>query len=310
MARDAKEHPAIVAVSVPAESSNPDSFGTLNRPGKCRSVTRYTPAMANTQQYRQPFPPGRSEPCFCGSGRRFKHCCGSTDPGRSVPHGIEIVEDFLSPDECRDWVRFAASRPSERLRVIDWKADDPANARKLDDARVTERVDLGEDRARQLRELMERIYVFTIAPRLGRKFAWFESPQILKYNVGGFYQSHADADSYDRERGRWYHHLDRDISVLLYLNDEFEGGDLEFQYFGFRIRPRPGMLVWFPSDARYFHRANPVESGTRYAVVSWAALSDTAKIHDGLPDQAVLLDPEFLPASARPTGSVRKDGSS
>ena len=269
------------------------------------AATRYTRPMANTQQYRAPFPPGRSEPCFCGSGRRFKHCCGSTGPARSAPYGIEIVEDFLSAEECREWVDFAAARPSERLRVIDWKAADPAAASKLDDRRVTERVDMGE-----LRELMERIYVFTIASRLGREFAWFESPQILKYNPGGFYQAHADADSYDPERRRWYHHLDRDISVLLYLNEEFEGGDLQFPYFDFRIRPRPGMLVWFPSDARYFHRANPVESGTRYAVVSWAALSDTEKLHDGLPDRAVLLDPKFLPTSASHPGAQRSDGNS
>lgn len=218
---------------------------------------------------------------------------------RSVPHGIEIVEDFLSPDECREWVEFAADRPSERLRVIDWKAADPSVASKLDDRRVTERVHMGDDRDRQLRELVERTYVSTIASRLGRKFAWFESPQVLKYNVGGFYEAHADADSYDAERGRWHHHLDRDVSLLLYLNDDFEGGELQFEYFNFRIRPKPGMLVWFPSDARYFHRANPVQAGTRYAVVSWAALADTEKLHDGLPDRAVLLDPRFLPASMR-----------
>lgn len=259
--------------------------------------------MANPQQYRAPFPPGRSEPCFCGSGRRFKHCCGSADPMRPVPHGIEIVENFLSPDECREWVEFAATRPSSRLRIIDWKAEDPSVARKLDDQRVTERVDMGGDRDQQLRELVERIYVSDIAKRLGRSFAWFESPQVLKYKVGGFYEAHADADSYDPERGLWRHHVDRDISLLLYLNDDFEGGDLQFEYFNFRIRPRPGMLVWFPSDARYFHRANPVESGTRYAVVSWAALADTEKLYDQLPEYAVLLDPKFLPASMRPPGA-------
>jgi len=48
--------------------------------------------MANMQRYRAPFPPGRSEPCICGSGRRFNHCCGSADPMRSVPHGIETDE--------------------------------------------------------------------------------------------------------------------------------------------------------------------------------------------------------------------------
>ncbi|MGB0514308.1 MAG: 2OG-Fe(II) oxygenase, partial [Wenzhouxiangellaceae bacterium] len=220
---------------------------------------RYTPGMANEYTYRPPFPPGRSEACFCGSGRRFKHCCGSTDPARKVPHGIEIIENFLTAEECLDWVRFAATRPSRRLRVLDWEASDATRiVRKLDDRRVTERVNMGDERDQKLRDMMEHIYVSVIAPRIERKFAWFESPQMLKYNVGGFYQAHADADSYDPELRLWRHDLDRDISVLLYLNDEFEGGDLQFEYFDFRIQPKPGMLVWFPSDARYFHGENKI----------------------------------------------------
>jgi len=264
--------------------------------------------MANTQRYRPPFPPGRSERCFCGSGRRFKHCCGSSDPNRPAPHGIEIIENFLSPDECLDWVRFAATRSSKRLKVVDWEASTPTYvARKLDDRRVTERVHMGDERDQELRDLIKQIYVYTIAPGLGRKFAWFESPQMLKYNVGGFYQAHADSDSYDPDRGQWRHDLDRDISVLLYLNDEFEGGDLQFEYFNYRIQPKPGMLVWFPSDSRYYHGANPVRSGTRYAVVSWAALSDTEKLRERMPDKAMLLDSKFQPYSVPVSDSGPRD---
>lgn len=251
--------------------------------------------MAIEKPIRPAFPPGRSEPCFCGSGQRFKHCCGSSTPDRPPPHGIEIREHFLTADAAQDWVEFAAQRPSKRLQVIDWDASDPNRiTRKFDDRRVTERVHMG-DRESEFRDLMQRIYTETIGPRLGCEFAWFEPPQMLKYSVGGFYQAHADADSYDPATHRWRHDLDRDVSVLLYLNDEFSGGELAFEYFGYRLRPRPGMLVWFPSDSRYYHGANPVTSGTRYAIVSWAARSDTAKVRDVLPKQAVVLDPAFAP---------------
>ncbi len=255
--------------------------------------------MAIDKLFRPPFPPGRSEPCFCGSGRRFKHCCGSSAPGRPPPHGVEIIEGFLSPSEARQWAEFAATRPSKRLKVIDWDASDSTRiTRKLDDRRVTERVHMG-DRESGFRALMQRIYTDTIAPRMDCEFAWFEPPQMLKYSVGGFYQAHSDADSYDPPSGRWRHDLDRDVSVLLYLNAAFEGGDLVFEYFGYRLRPKPGMLVWFPSDARYYHGADPVTSGTRYAMVSWAARSDTAKVREVLPKQAVVLDPAFAPDSGR-----------
>ncbi len=247
---------------------------------------------------RDPFPPGRSEPCFCGSGRRFKHCCGSMEPGRPPPNGIEIRNDFLSPEQCRDWVEFAASRPSERLKVLDREASDSTHiAKKFHEGRVTERVDLG-DRVPELKELMQQIYSLIIGPHLDREFAWFETPHMLKYNTGGFYRAHADSDEYEPEHGRWAHALDRDISVLLYLNDAFEGGDLTFEYLAYRIQPRPGMLVWFPSDARYYHGAEPVTAGTRYALVSWAAFSDTAKLRDTPPESAVMLDPVLPPTAS------------
>ncbi len=29
------------------------------------------------------WPPGRNEPCWCGSGRKYKKCCGAAGPGES-----------------------------------------------------------------------------------------------------------------------------------------------------------------------------------------------------------------------------------
>jgi len=31
-------------------------------------------------------PPGRNQPCSCGSGRKYKHCCGKTPAGRFAPN--------------------------------------------------------------------------------------------------------------------------------------------------------------------------------------------------------------------------------
>src|SRR3984957_21350110 len=32
-------------------------------------------------------PPGRNEPCSCGSGRKYKHCCGNSSADRIAPPG-------------------------------------------------------------------------------------------------------------------------------------------------------------------------------------------------------------------------------
>jgi hypothetical protein len=238
---------------------------------------------------REPFPPGRLAPCFCGSGQRFKHCCGGAGQRGVAPYGIGIVPDFLGTDECRRMVELAGRCHSERLKVFDPDRSTPGKTvMRLDDRRVTERVDLRE-RHSVLDGWVRRALTNEIAPTVGREFEWFERPQLLKYGSGGFYQGHADSDLYLPDRQVWQKTLDRDISLLIYLNEEFTGGELHFEHFGFKIRPRAGMLVYFPSDARYMHAAQPVASGLRYAVVSWAAFSDEPRVKEQPPQKAVAL---------------------
>ena len=66
--------------------------------------------------------------------------------------------------------------------------------------------------------------------------------------------------------------MDRDISIIFFLNDEFEGGDLVFPELRIRIKPEPGMLVCFPSNHHYLHGVEPVTKGHRYSIVTWATV--------------------------------------
>lgn len=81
--------------------------------------------------------------------------------------------------------------------------------------------------------------------------------ELLKYEPGGFYSWHVD--HFDRHP--------RSLSALLFLNDDFKGGDLEFE--GLTVRPAPGRVAIFPSNFMFKHRVTTVEEGTRYACVTW-----------------------------------------
>jgi hypothetical protein len=226
------------------------------------------------------FPPGRNEPCFCGSGERFKHCCGNRSLNRPPPHGIGIASDFLSPQECRALVDLADTFEGDRFKVLDRARNlEPT----LDDTRVCERVTFGASQ-HVLDDLVARAFEEQIIPRTG-PIDWYEQPQLLRYGPGGFYVYHSDA--YDYEGGSWHKAADRDISLLLYVNDEYTGGELEFSSFTYTLRPRAGMLVWFPSDFRYLHMAKLVTSGRRYAVVSWAALSGVERVRPEPPNRSI-----------------------
>ena len=68
---------------------------------------------------RPPFELGRNDPCFCGSGEKFRRCCGSSSVTRPPPSGVVVVDNYLSPAECAEWVALLDRHGSERLKVID-----------------------------------------------------------------------------------------------------------------------------------------------------------------------------------------------
>ena len=53
-------------------------------------------------------------------------------------------------------------------------------------------------------------------------------------------------------------------SIVLYLNDNYTGGDLSFPEQGIKIKPEAGSLVIFPSVKPYFHASTPLISGNKY----------------------------------------------
>jgi predicted 2-oxoglutarate/Fe(II)-dependent dioxygenase YbiX len=82
---------------------------------------------------------------------------------------------------------------------------------------------------------------------------------VLKYSSGQKYDAHYDGSTADG----------RSISAIVYLNDEYIGGEIEFVNFGIKIKPEPGMLILFPSNYAYKHIAHPIVDGTKYAIVTW-----------------------------------------
>jgi hypothetical protein len=63
-------------------------------------------------------------------------------------------------------------------------------------------------------------------------------------------------------------------SMLFYINDDYEGGELYFPAIGFQYKPKPGDFITFPSYEKYTHGVRPVLSGSYRYVLSgfaWAA---------------------------------------
>jgi len=243
----------------------------------------------NKKTSRANFSPSRKDPCFCDSGASFGDCCGAAKRDRPPPHGVGIVPGFLDADTCRTWITRLRRQPRRPLGTVEAPARGTGHSETTHGGdRITDLVKAGRLR-RDIDRQVERAYQDVIAQVCGRRFAWFEYPQVLRYVPGGWYRAHADSEVCSANGRSWTKGIDRDMSLLLFLNDDFTGGELSFLKFKYTHRPRAGDLVFFPSDHRYVHQAEPVVKGLRWVVVSWAAFTDEPRVRDQPPPASILL---------------------
>lgn len=94
-----------------------------------------------------------------------------------------------------------------------------------------------------------------------------EAIQVLEYSSNQEYKFHHDISN--DPNSKEYH---RQISVVLYLNNNFEGGATEFPHQTFK--PLPGYGLFFPSNWCFPHSGQKVLSGKKRVVVTWYYVVD------------------------------------
>jgi Rps23 Pro-64 3,4-dihydroxylase Tpa1-like proline 4-hydroxylase len=100
----------------------------------------------------------------------------------------------------------------------------------------------------------EVVYPFAKANIKSREY----SVHLLRYEKGGYLPAHQDHGVSSRV-----------LSAVMYLNDDYEGGEMIFQNSGVSIKPEAGSIVFFPSNFLYIHEVAEIKSGTRYSMPHW-----------------------------------------
>jgi hypothetical protein len=93
---------------------------------------------------------------------------------------------------------------------------------------------------------------------------YWESFNFIRYRPGQHFMEHHD-------HGFSYNCT---VSLVTYLNDDYEGGGLYFRNQGITYTPREGDTVIFPSNFMYPHQALKVDSGIKYSLVTMLDYSD------------------------------------
>jgi hypothetical protein len=87
---------------------------------------------------------------------------------------------------------------------------------------------------------------------------------ILKYGENNFFDDHGDT-TFSHPRA---------VSLIFYLNSDYEGGEIEFPELDLIYKPKGNDVLVFPSNFIYHHKVHSITSGTRYAIVTWLLNSE------------------------------------
>lgn len=131
------------------------------------------------------------------------------------------------------------------------------------------------------REIRDRI-VGTVADVLTEQLGGTLPPlyadviNFARWPVGYELQPHADAENPD---GAPHPFPWRALAAVLYLNDDYGGGQIYFPNFGLELKPKPGTLVVFPGTLKYLHGVRAVTSGMRHTLAAFLTFDADKAYH-------------------------------
>ncbi|UZQ53894.1 2OG-Fe(II) oxygenase [Trichothermofontia sichuanensis B231] len=190
--------------------------------------------------------------------------------GLSLTHlGAEIlwIQEFLDPSLCQHLIQVAETYGFAQAGIEVARLDAQIRSNDL--------LDLGSDhpllastnqllltKVRQIQTLLHEYY--------GIAFPHAEACSILRYRQGQFYRRHVDNLLLSSRLEEAQQSLPtRDISIVGYLNDDFEGGTTWFDRQNLEIKPQTGSVIIFPAYYTHPHQSLPVTRGQKYAFTTW-----------------------------------------
>ena len=123
-----------------------------------------------------------------------------------------------------------------------------------------------------------------IEPVLQWPIEWFEQPLLCTLPVGAHWQLHADAETYNAASGFAERQCNRDLTVLLFVDDMPADVTIHWPFFNYRYRASRGDVLVFPSDQRFRYEMAASAQSACTVVLSWlnrVGPARTASLPDG-----------------------------
>jgi prolyl 4-hydroxylase len=183
--------------------------------------------------------------------------------------GVKVLEGFAAADVC-DWIIAGARGRLKPAMTFDTAALRPVQSEvRTNSAAGFELINI---------DLVVLLIRERLAAACGGSPAAMEAPQVLHYAPGQQFAPHYDflepefaghAEDLAR-RGQ------RAVTLLVYLNEGFEGGETDFPHLGLRFKGRRGDALMFTNvdgtgnpDRRMLHAGLPPTAGEKWLLSQW-----------------------------------------
>ena len=177
---------------------------------------------------------------------------------------IKEIPNFLSDQEC-DYIIDLINSNNYRSSVSSQGTD----RSEISDFRTSYSSSLSQN------DGLVNAVKLKIAEKLNLPVQKGESLQGQKYDVNQYFKPHHDyftGQSYDKH---CLHSGNRTHTFMIYLNDNFEGGETDFSKLNKTVEPEKGKAVIWENmtDGKLndftLHEGTTVKSGTKYIITSW-----------------------------------------
>jgi hypothetical protein len=182
---------------------------------------------------------------------------------------IRVIDNFIPSNDIEKIVEMAS-------KITEWRHEEPGTEWHVRLSDADSLVKLNSDTygiletyARAAKNCAEELFNCTLKfrkPALVRCIAGMHQPELHtnKQNLDGYLKEGIG---------------DGDLSAVMYLNDDFEGGELVFPQHDVRVTPTAGRIVIYPGDNAYLHYVDQVTAGVRWACPLFFSVDEEAYQH-------------------------------
>lgn len=177
---------------------------------------------------------------------------------------ISITENFLTEEEAAYLISVAESVNSSTWRTEGENSPEVENFEFWDDKNLFlhKLPNFDRDLILTLEERAHAIYEKTYGLEgLGVRYVSINI--IHRFSPGHLMDTHQD-------RGPHYTNNDIMHGFVIYINDNYSGGEIYYPKKDIAIKPNARSLVIHPGTEEYTHGVKPVESGLRYTLTSFS----------------------------------------